>query len=880
MRSIKTILSVSLSMVILLVGFSTAAMYYYQALEKEKSVMDQFIHSELTIFPGEIAVPLWKYDLDGVRILCRKRLEDTRIQSIKITDDEQQVIFQSDMQNIPVAISVEKPILYNNENIGTLEISFDHSALAQLENDIFSFTFYILFVVAGTAIFLVLLLTKWLVTNPFNQIAHILTDLKNEKYNWKFRGSSLKEIHPIIEGLKGLSRELLERKKKIEADTQHLEEYNQTLLGEIDRREKAEIALKQSKKKLQLIIDTSPIGICTVDLPGTIVSTNSAYEQMLGYSQEELRGMSFFDLTHPDCRPKNKEIFLKMRSEETTNFAIEKVYIRKDGVEIDVRLHATAIKDDEGKTKFGTAFVEDITVRKRAERELFQSKQLTESVINGIADPVFVKDEKHCWVMVNDAFCRMFSHNREEMLGKSDYDFFPEDQADIFWEHDSIVLGSSKTDINEEHISIGEEIRIFATVKAPFDNPVTGTRNIVGSIRDITDTRRTEEQFRQSQKMESVGRLAGGVAHDFNNMLGVILGHSDMILEQSDLSLPVKTSLEEIKKASERSAVLTRQLLAFARKQTVAPRVLDLNKTVDGMLKMVQRLIGEDIDLAWNPDNEVWRVKVDPSQVDQILVNLCVNARDAIEGVGKVTIETDNVAFDDAYCAYHVGFRLGEYVLLAVSDSGCGMAPETMDKIFEPFFTTKNPGKGTGLGLATVYGIVKQNNGFINVYSEPTKGTTFKVYLPRHIDEFEEVREEGPAVPATRGHETILLVEDEEAILKMVTLMLQGLDYVVIPADTPGEALRQAEVYPGRIDLLLTDVVMPEMNGRDLANQILSLHPDVKRLFMSGYTANVIAHRGVLDEGVNFIPKPFSLDELAFKLREVLDTKNKEKPGV
>jgi len=312
-------------------------------------------------------------------------------------------------------------------------------------------------------------------------------------------------------------------------------------------------------------------------------------------------------------------------------------------------------------------------------------------------------------------------------------------------------------------------------------------------------------------------------------------------------------------------------LLAFARKQTIAPRVLDLNETVDGMLTMLRRLIGEDIDLIWLPGTEVRPVKMDPSQIDQILTNLCVNARDAIADVGRITIETGMVTIDDAYCAEHAGFIPGDFSLLVVSDDGCGMDQQTMSKLFEPFFTTKEVGKGTGLGMATVYGIVKQNNGFINVYSEPGRGTTVKIYLPWYKTAAERIRKEEAAVSDARGNETILLVEDELSILKVATAILERLGYTVLAASTPGQAIDLARVYAGEIHLLMTDVVMPEMNGRDLARNLLPLFPRLKRLFMSGYTANVIAHHGVLDEGVNFIQKPFTGRDLAAKLRAVLD---------
>ncbi len=379
-----------------------------------------------------------------------------------------------------------------------------------------------------------------------------------------------------------------------------------------------------------------------------------------------------------------------------------------------------------------------------------------------------------------------------------------------------------------------------------------------------------EGQLIQARKMESVGRLAGGVAHDYNNMLSIIVGYTEMSLEDVAPGDPLHTNLEQILSAAKRSADITRQLLAFARKQPIAPKVLQLNVLVENMLKMLQRLIGEDIDLAWRPGAHVWSVKIDPSQVDQILVNLCINARDAISGVGKIIIETRNVQLDKDYCMEHAGFAQGEYILLTVSDNGMGMAPETLDKAFEPFFTTKQLGKGTGLGLATVYGIVKQNNGFANVYSELKEGTTIKIYLPRYAGQTPGgIIESAVEMPLARG-ETLLIVEDDDAILTLGQKMLGNLGYTVFAANSPGDAMALARKNAGGIDLLITDVVMPEMNGRDLANQLQTLYPGLQVLFMSGYTANVIAHRGVLDEGVNFIPKPFSQKELAVKVRDVL----------
>jgi signal transduction histidine kinase/CheY-like chemotaxis protein len=394
---------------------------------------------------------------------------------------------------------------------------------------------------------------------------------------------------------------------------------------------------------------------------------------------------------------------------------------------------------------------------------------------------------------------------------------------------------------------------------------------------DISERKRAEAekeklhaQLLHAQKMESVGRLAGGIAHDFNNMLGVILGNVELALEEIDAEDPLHADLDEIRKAAQRSSDLTRQLLAFARKQTIAPRVLDLNEAISGMLTMLKRLIGEDIDLVWLPGEDLSSVKMDPSQLDQILANLSVNARDAISGNGKVTIETGNFSFDDAYCADHPGYVPGSYVMMAVSDNGCGMSKEVSDHIFEPFFTTKSMGEGTGLGLATVYGIIRQNDGFINVYSEPGRGTTFRISLPVYAEKV-SLDETALTADYVGGKETILLVEDEEAILRLGKRLLERFGYRVLAAGTPGEALNLAEQYTGEIDLLMTDIIMPEMNGRELAATMHSRHPELKCLYTSGYTDNVIARHGVLEEGLHFIQKPYSMKDLADKVREALE---------
>ena len=524
----------------------------------------------------------------------------------------------------------------------------------------------------------------------------------------------------------------------------------------------------------------------------------------------------------------------------------------------------------------------DITDRKRAEETLRENEARLRGITDSAQDAILMMDPRGAISYWNPAAVTILGYRAEEAIGRNLHELLaPERFLEDHWAALPEFLRTGQGNAVGKKLELaarrkdGQEIITDLSLSAV---SLRGEWHAVGILRDITDRKRMEverenlqAQLRQAQKMEAVGRLAGGVAHDFNNMLGIILGYADMILEKIDPDQPLHADLTEIRNAGARSADLTRQLLAFARKQTVAPKVVNLNETLEGMLKMLHRLIGEDIDMAWIPGEKVWLVKIDPGQVDQILANLSLNARDAIAGVGKLTIETGNTVFDEAYCKDHEGFVPGDYVMLAVSDNGCGMDSETMSHLFEPFFTTKELGKGTGLGLATVYGVVKQNHGFINVYSEPGQGTTFKIYLPRHLAKVFPLPDMGTDKPSKRCQETVLLVEDEPAILKMITRMLEREGYTVVAAGIPGEAIRLANEHGGDIHLLMSDVVMPEMNGRDLAKNILSLYPHIKCLFMSGYTANVIAYHGVLDEGVNFIQKPFSKGDLTVKVREVLD---------
>jgi PAS domain S-box-containing protein len=390
---------------------------------------------------------------------------------------------------------------------------------------------------------------------------------------------------------------------------------------------------------------------------------------------------------------------------------------------------------------------------------------------------------------------------------------------------------------------------------------------------DVTEHRALEQQLRQAQKMEAIGRLAGGIAHDFNNLLMVISGYCEFLVDGTAPDSKLRGPAQEIANAAQRATTLTRQLLAFSRKQMLAPKVLDLNSIVTENLKMLTRVIGEDIELVMAPGEELGAVKADPGQIEQVIMNLAVNARDAMPKGGKLTIETGNVSLDDNYARYHNPLKPGEYVMLAITDTGTGMDSETQNHIFEPFFSTKGP-KGTGLGLSTVYGIIKQSEGYIWVYSERGKGTTFKIYLPRVTASGELLSAEAPIEIAKveAGREVILLVEDESTLRGLVRQYLQNQGYTVLEAHSGAAALRSASYYSGPIHLLLTDVIMPGMNGRELAQQLSTVRPDTKVLYMSGYTENVIGHNGTLDQGVNLLQKPFTLPALKTRVREALDT--------
>ncbi|MFA5205895.1 MAG: LytS/YhcK type 5TM receptor domain-containing protein [Lentisphaeria bacterium] len=504
----------------------------------------------------------------------------------------------------------------------------------------------------------------------------------------------------------------------------------------------------------------------------------------------------------------------------------------------------------------------DHEARLQAEEELRLSEQRFRSYVEHAPDAILVADGRRRLVDCNPAGCALLDYSREELLRRTVDDISPAVEEDKLKAAFAALAGAGCYRYEQPLVRRdGRQIQV--EVSASRLSP----DRFLAIVKDVTERRALEMQLVQARKMESVGRLAGGVAHDFNNMLQAILGHCSMALERAGADATLREDLEGVQQAASRSADLTRQLLTFARKQVIAPRLVDLNAAIPGSLKMLGRLIREDIRLDWRPGWELWRVEIDPSQLDQILANLVVNARDAIAGRGTITLETANLTLAAADAD---GCPPGEYVVLAVTDTGSGMDVETQQHLFEPFFTSKPSGRGTGLGLATVYGIVKQNRGGISVRSAPGQGSVFRICLPRALAAPEPPVAAAAAVALSGGNETVLVVEDEEAVLKLTRRILARHGYAVLAAASPDAALELAKAHAGPLDLLLTDVVMPGMNGRQLSDRLRQLRPAVKCLYMSGYTDQALDPLGLLDPAVYFLKKPFSSKELCEKVRTAL----------
>jgi PAS domain S-box-containing protein len=515
--------------------------------------------------------------------------------------------------------------------------------------------------------------------------------------------------------------------------------------------------------------------------------------------------------------------------------------------------------------------VQDISERKKAEAELRRTSDLLKAVADATPDAVFVKDAEGRYQLVNPAAARFVGRAVADMLGRDDSELFNAADAQLLKERDRRVMRTGMMETEEEVLTLAGVTRTFLATKAPYRDGNGKIAGTIGISRDVTEQRRLEEQYRQSQKMDAIGNLAGGIAHDFNNLLTIINGYSYLLLQSAPADGLMRERLEEIKKAGERSAALTRQLLAFSRRQLLMPVVLDLNEVVRDTEKMLRRVIGEDIELVTSLHPQLERIKADPGQLEQVLLNLAVNARDAMPQGGKLHIETSNVVLDEGYAKRHPRVRPGMYVVLKVRDTGVGMTEEVKRHIFEPFFTTKEPGKGTGLGLSVVHGIVEQSEGHFEVESAPGAGACFSIFLPRSEPSGQSLRLSAPTLPAPRGGETILLVEDESTVRQLSVAVLKECGYTVLEAGSGDEALTLRERHAGPIHLLVTDVVMPGMSGRVLAEKLCAELPELKVLYISGYTDDAVVRYGVAHELVAFLRKPYTPISFAHKIREVLD---------
>jgi two-component system, cell cycle sensor histidine kinase and response regulator CckA len=649
-------------------------------------------------------------------------------------------------------------------------------------------------------------------------------------------------------------------------------------LLDVTERRRAEDALKDKTAELERYFTSALDLLCIADTDGYFRRLNPAWETTLGYSIGELKGRRFLDFVHPDDLEPTR-LALGRLGEQKEVLGFVNRYRARDGSYRWIEWRSFP----SGTVIYATA--RDITERKRAETALEESRRMLRLILDTIPVRVFWKDTEGRYLGCNRPFASDAGLGApEELLGKTDHDMAWTEQAELYRADDRQVgaSGVPKVGYEEPQTTPSGARLCLRTSKVPLRDGEGRIVGVLGTYEDITESKRLDEeranlqaQLYQAQKMESVGRLAGGVAHDFNNLLHVIMGFVELLRRQMPADIRLANYLDEIERAAGRAQDVTHQLLAFSRRQVISPVPSDLNRLVTRLSGGLSRLIGEDIALRVESTEGLWLVNVDPTQVDQVLLNLAVNARDAMPSGGKVTIETANVRLDESYRRQHATARPGDYVLLAFSDTGIGMDRETLSHAFEPFFTTKEMGKGTGLGLATVHGIVEQNGGFVNVYSEPGQGTTFKIYLPRAVEAGAPDAEIAEPLDYV-GAGTVLVAEDEELVRRITVALVQSLGYEVVAACSGDEAIELCKAGAPRIDVVLTDVVMPGTSGRELRQRLEEFRPGIKILFTSGYTANVIAHHGILDKGVHFIAKPFGITDLAKALRGLLAADRKK----
>jgi PAS domain S-box-containing protein len=646
---------------------------------------------------------------------------------------------------------------------------------------------------------------------------------------------------------------------------------------DIAERRRAEDSLRESEERFRQIFEKGPLGMAIVGSDSRFIRANAALCRMTGYTETELTSMEFRDISHPEHIVQDVEGVHRLRQGATSSYQAEKRYIRKDGDVIWGHLTATAIHDKHDQFLYFLAMVEDITARKRAEEEL---RRLM-TAIEQVPESVVITDTHGRIFYVNPAFERASGYSHAEVVGKTPAILKSNKQDSAFYQELWTKINAGQV-WQGRFVNRKKDGNLYTedAVIAPVRDARGVTINFIAVKRDITRELEAEEQFRQAQKIDSIGRLAGGIAHDFNNILSVIIGHTGLALMELAPDAPVRAHIESIQDSADRAANLTRQMLAFARRQMIEPRVLDINELITNLNRMLRRLIGEDIQLVTDLAPAVSSIKADPGQLEQVLLNLVVNARDAMPEGGTLTLRTENVSLDAAYTSRHLNLVPGDYVKVSVRDTGTGIPDDAREHIFEPFFTTKEQGKGTGMGLATCFGIVKQSNGHICFESKPDQGTTFEVYLPQTPGDLTPSGDQPAAPNLPRGSETILIVEDELSLRGLITRALRAHGYTVLEAANGQEALPLAEAHRSNIQLLVTDVVMPGMSGQTLAERVIKICPGVKIIFISGYISNPMVRDAIRRIGSHFLQKPFSLSELGRAVREALDERVKSGKSV
>ena len=642
------------------------------------------------------------------------------------------------------------------------------------------------------------------------------------------------------------------------------------LAKDITERRRAEEALRVSEERFRDLFENASDIIYTLDLEGNLTSVNRAGENLLGYDSDDLFGKPIRRFVSPAYRDLMVRMMeRKMRGEPMTSYEVE--MITRDGTPVTLEVNSRLMYG--GDRAAGVqGIARDVTARKRAEEALRANEERFRALLENSADGITVMAADGTVTYISPAGERLLGRPQAEVIGHYRADLLqPEEAAQVRADFNDLLAhpGAQQQVSFRVRNADGTWRWIEGVWTNLIDNP--SVQGVVLNYRDVTERVSLEDQFRQAQRMEAVGRLAGGIAHDFNNLLTAINGYADLGLMAMRQDDPLRRHLGEIKKAGSRAATLTRHLLAFSRRQVLQPKVLDVNALIADLGGMLPRLIGENIELRTLAGEGLGHIRADPGQLEQVIVNLVVNARDAMPDGGRVVLETRNVFLDDAYCREHLDVTPGPYVMVAVTDTGVGMDEQTRQRIFEPFFTTKEVGKGTGLGLSTVFGIVTQSGGHVWVSSEPGKGTTFKIYLPRVDGEVEKTGGGDGTDEIIGGGETILLVEDEDLVRGVAVAALKGAGYRVLEARNGGEALLLFEKHADKIDLLVTDVVMPGVSGKILAERLAQIRPGLRVLYMSGYTENTVVHHGVLEEGINFLEKPFPPNQLILRVRKVLD---------